>query len=173
MAAIQGDPTASHRRYWPETFDPLFMPLVMALHCAYEDLRRQRDGVFARHGLTPAEFDVLATLRRSPPPHVLTPSEVQRGMFITSGGLTKVLQLLETKGLIVRTTSDTDRRSKPVHLSPVAIELIETAVNELNAAIRTTYGNRFSEKEIGQLTRLLGRLQCPSQDAQGETKKSA
>jgi DNA-binding MarR family transcriptional regulator len=58
----------------------------------------------AGHGLSPSELDVLVTLRRSAAPWVLTPSEIQRALLITSGGLTKILQQLEGRGLVTRLT---------------------------------------------------------------------
>lgn len=146
-----------HRVNWPESFDELWMPYAFALHRTHESDRQHADAVMARHGLTPAEFDVLATLRRSPPPGELTPSEIQHAMLITSGGLTKVLQQLETRGLITRTISESDRRSKPVHLSPMAVKLIEKAMSELMAVMSTAIKERLSEKEIKDLVRLLNK----------------
>lgn len=146
-----------HRNNWPASFDELWMSYAFALQRTHEADRQHADAVIARHGLTPAEFDVLATLRRSPPPGELTPSEVQRAMLITSGGLTKVLQQLETRGLITRTISKSDRRSKPVHLSPVAIKLVEKAMSELVAVMSAAIKEKLSEKEIKDLVRLLNK----------------
>ena len=42
-------------------------------------LQREMEAVFARHGLNLASFDVLATLRRSAPPHQLSPGELLPG----------------------------------------------------------------------------------------------
>lgn len=132
----------------------------MSSHCSVpiESDRQHADSVIVRHGLTPTEFDVLATLRRSPPPGELTPSEIQNAMLITSGGLTKVLQQLETRGLISRTILKSDRRSKPVHLSPVAVKLIEQAMSELMAVMSTAIKEKLSENEIKNLIRLLNKV---------------
>ena len=112
----------------------------------------------ARHHLSWAEFDALATLRRAPPPCELTPSELQRAMVITSGGLSKVLQQLERRGLVERSTTDADRRIKPVRLTDKGAKLIEQAMVELldasNAAIRP----QLTNKEIDQLVVLLEKL---------------
>lgn len=146
-----------HKINWPESFDDLLMPLAFALLRTHESHQQRADTVMTRHGLSPAEFDVLATLRRSPPPGELTPSEIQHAMLITSGGLSKVLQQLETRGLITRTTSEADRRSKPVHLSPAAIKLIEQAMSELMTVMSTAVKEKLSEKEIKDLVRLLNK----------------
>ena len=167
MSEARVDPIERHRQYWPETYDELLMPLAMALHRAHEEHRKRADAVLDKYGLAPAEFDVLATLRRSPEPYALTPSEIQQGLFITSGGLTKVLQQLEAKGLVGRSTSEADRRSKPVHLSPVAIGLIENVMADLIAATEAPIKEMMSEAEIRELTRLLNRFQPACGDPAG------
>lgn len=152
------DPIELHRKYWPETYDGLLWPFALALHRAHAVHRQAADAVLARHGLAPAEFDALAALRRAPPPGELTPSELQRAMFITSGGLTKVLQQLEARGLVSRTTSAADRRSKPVRLTPSARPLIERAMAELRAELDAAVRACLTEDELRELTRLLEKL---------------
>ena len=116
------------------------------------------EAVMARHGLAPAEFDVLATLRRAPPPAELTPSEIRQAMFITSGGLTKVLRQLEARGLVGRSIAQADRRSKPVRLMPAARPLVEVAMAELLAELNLRVHAGLGAAEIGKLTRLLAKL---------------
>ena len=41
------------------------------------------EGVFAEHGLTIADFDVLATLRRAGEPHVARPSDIARTLMLS------------------------------------------------------------------------------------------
>ncbi|NTV96220.1 MAG: MarR family transcriptional regulator [Thiobacillus sp.] len=161
MADGNLDPLELHRNWWPETYDDLVLPLVLALYRARERQRHAAEAVMARHGLAPAEFDVLATLRRAPPPGELTPSDIQQAMFITSGGLTKVLRQLELRGLVVRSVAPADRRSKPVRLKPKAVHLIERAMAELMAELNVLVHAGLAEAEIGELTRLLGKLAGP------------
>ncbi|TVT59226.1 MAG: MarR family transcriptional regulator [Azoarcus sp. PHD] len=96
---------------------------------------RLRDLIFenaqremSRFELSPVEYSVLATLRKTPSPHALRPSDIYKGMLITSGGLTKVLKALEQRGLLLREDDDTDRRGSRVRLTPAGIELIEVAM---------------------------------------------
>lgn len=158
MADTKLDPLELHRTWWPETYDGQLLPLVLVLHRAHAGQRQAAEAVMARHGLAPAEFDVLATLRRAPPPGELTPSEIQQAVFITSGGLTKVLRQLEARGLVGRSVSAADRRSKPVHLMPAAVPRIEAAMAELLADLGRWLCGALAEAEIAELTRLLARL---------------
>ena len=96
---------------------------------------RLRDVIFenaqremSRFEPPPVEYSVLATLRKTPSPHALRPSDIYKGMLITSGGLTKVLKGLEQRNLLLREDDDTDRRGSRVRLTTTGIELIEVAM---------------------------------------------
>jgi DNA-binding MarR family transcriptional regulator len=84
--------------------------------------------VLAPLGLEPGEFDVIATVLRSGPPHVLTPKELQQQLMISGGGLTKRLIRLEGRGFIARRMDSADRRSLLVALTSRGKETAERAV---------------------------------------------
>jgi len=88
------------------------------------ELRR----TFSAHGLDPASFDVLATLRRSGPPHTLTPAELMRSAMVTSGAITQRLDRLESDSLVQRTPSDSDRRVVHITLTDEGLALIDRAL---------------------------------------------
>ena len=152
------DVVALHRAYWPETFDARLLPFVVALHRARDRHMKRSAALSARYGLSPAELDVLATLRRSPPPWVLTPSVLQRSVLITSGGLAKILQQLETKGLVERLTDSADRRVKPVQLTAAALPIVTAAIGEVIASTGGWVRATLSDTEIDQVTAILRKL---------------
>ncbi|TVL88786.1 MarR family winged helix-turn-helix transcriptional regulator [Streptomyces sp. SAJ15] len=88
------------------------------------ELRR----TFAAHDLDPASFDVLATLRRSGPPHRLTPAELMRSSMVTSGAITQRLDRLQARGLVSRTPSAEDGRVVHVALTDEGRALIDRAL---------------------------------------------
>ena len=79
-------------------------------------------------GLTYAEFDVLAALARTGPPHRLKPSELSKGLFLTSGGTSNVLQRLTASGYVERAANAGDARSRWVQLTPEGLRLANTAL---------------------------------------------
>ncbi|WP_306316242.1 MULTISPECIES: MarR family winged helix-turn-helix transcriptional regulator [unclassified Streptomyces] len=85
---------------------------------------------YNQHAIDAAAFDVLATLRRSPPPHQLTPAELMRAAMVTSGAITQRLDRLEGRGLISRDRRHGDGRSIRVSLTPEGRELIEGALKD-------------------------------------------
>ncbi|MEU8892365.1 MarR family transcriptional regulator [Streptomyces sp. NPDC048442] len=83
---------------------------------------------FASHGLDPASFDVLATLRRNGPDRHLTPAELMRSAMVTSGAVTQRLDRLQERGLVTRRPSPTDGRVVQVALTEKGLALIEGAL---------------------------------------------
>jgi len=152
------DPLDMHRRYWSEGIDLDIVALVLALHRAREAVMAPGRETWARHGLTPAEFDVLATLRRSPPPWQLTPTEVQSLLFITSGGLTKLMARLEARRLVTRPQHTADQRVRPVRLTAQGKRLVEQAMAELMADSASAVRSALTTGEIVALTATLARL---------------
>lgn len=97
---------------------------------------RLRDLIFenaqremARYDLSPAEYSVLATLRKTPAPHALRPADITKGMLLTSGGLTKVLNALEERGLIEREDDPNDRRGSIARLTTGGVAFAEEVMH--------------------------------------------
>jgi DNA-binding MarR family transcriptional regulator len=85
----------------------------------------------AELGLTYAEFDVLAALRRADGP--LRPSELTRSLFLTSGGTSNVLQRLTAAGYTDREPNTGDARGNWVRLTPTGEAITDKA---MAAAVR-------------------------------------
>ena len=104
----------------------------MAVVARIERLAELLDDVFAptlaRFGITRADFDVLATLRRSGTPYRLTPTALSRAMMISSGGTTKRLDRLQARGLLARSNDPNDRRGVVVALTQKGMNLVDDAV---------------------------------------------
>ncbi|MDR8408630.1 MarR family transcriptional regulator [Nonomuraea sp. 3-1Str] len=79
-------------------------------------------------GLTYAEFDILAALCRTPPPHRMKPSELSKALFLTSGGTSNVLQRLTAAGYVERAADPGDARSRWVRLTPEGLRVADAAL---------------------------------------------
>lgn len=86
--------------------------------------------VFARHGLSSGEFDVLAALRRAGPPYTLIPSELSALLMMSRAGMTSRLDRLETSGLVQRTLDPADRRSFLVALTDRGRGVIDATLTD-------------------------------------------
>lgn len=90
------------------------MDVVRAMTEAYFAFRRLSDRHIRALGLTPAQFDVIATLGNT---DGMTCKELARRTLVTKGTLTGVLDRLERQRLITRDTGKADRRSIHVCLT--------------------------------------------------------
>ncbi|MGJ8590011.1 MAG: MarR family winged helix-turn-helix transcriptional regulator [Yoonia sp.] len=123
---------------------------------------RRMGETFARHGLNAAGFDVLATLRRSTPPHALSPGELMTAMMITSGTMTNRIDQLAKLGLITRTTDPKDARRTVVKLTKKGFALIDVAVAEHVETQRSLLA-ALSDEEIAALDGALRKLMAAAE----------
>ncbi|MCC2113728.1 MAG: MarR family transcriptional regulator [Hyphomicrobiales bacterium] len=102
--------------------------------------------------LTFTEFEILAVLRSSAPPHELVPSALYNAILISSGGLTKALKALETRGLVARPLRSGDRRRRPIVLTAEGRNLAEAAMRAVQCA--DTDRLQYAELTKAEYTRL-------------------
>jgi DNA-binding MarR family transcriptional regulator len=115
------------------------------------------DRVFRPHGLSAGDFIVLAALRRSGKPYQLTPTALTRSMMVSSGGTTKRLDRLESRGLIRRENDPTDRRGTLVTLTRAGLATIDTVESE-HVQNEKRLVSKLSASQRTTLTRLLREL---------------
>ena len=130
--------------------------------------------LFAPHGITVGEFDVLAALRRSGPGAVLTPTALARVAMISPAGMTNRLNQLEAAGLIERRQDPNDRRGSLVELTAEGHETANRAVEELLAAENELFRALSTSERLGldsSLDKLLDRIDRTS--AEGGLPESA
>ncbi|PWD50164.1 MarR family transcriptional regulator [Serinibacter arcticus] len=93
-------------------------------------LMTELETVYAQHGLSQGEFDVLMTLRRAGAPYERTPSELASRTMVTSGATSKRVDRLERAGLVARRRSEGDGRGRVVGLTDAGVELADTAFTD-------------------------------------------
>ncbi len=112
------------RRERPD-LDPSPIGVIGRISRLARELEQRLEPVYREHGLEPGWYDVLATLRRSGPPHRLRPTEFSETLMLTSSGTTKRLDRLEQAGLIRREPDPEDRRAVLIVLTEAGKELID------------------------------------------------
>ncbi len=74
--------------------------------------------VLAPHGLSPSDYSILGALRRAGRPRQLQPEDLYNALGCTPGGLTKMIDRLERRGLVQRTNDLEDGRRARIRLTP-------------------------------------------------------
>ncbi|HEX2312475.1 MAG TPA: MarR family transcriptional regulator [Thermomonospora sp.] len=114
--------------------------------------------VLAEHRMTYAEFDVLATLRRSGPPYRLKPGALARQSMLSSGGISNILLRLSATGLVERRPDPDDGRSSWVCLTEAGrrtAEDLARATSEANARLFEALPAHTAEALAGLLRETL------------------
>ena len=155
------------RSTWPEASNTAADIVVRLFRLRDLIHHESRRAVKERFGLTPAEFEVIVTLRTIPSPYAMTPTELRQSMLITPGGLTKVMNNLADRGLVERRPSVADRRSWLLQLTDSGISLAEIALPHALDVYARQIGAGLSSRDAAELSRLLKKslqaLEAPPQ----------
>ncbi len=133
------------------------MGIVGRISRASRILERRMEKDYRQFGLTGADFDVLATLRRSGPPYELTPTTLYRTTMLTSGAMTNRLDRLEGLGLIRRRPDPGDRRGTLVSLTGQGRRKVDEALVSHLSCERELVAALDAEEQ-GEAARLLSKL---------------
>lgn len=144
------------RRERPD-LDPSPMAVIGRISRLSRHVERKLEANFKRHGLQGGSFDLLAALRRRGDPYVLTPTQLQNEMMLSSGATTHRIDLLEERGLVERRDDPNDRRGTLVRLTEVGRCLVDEAV-ESHVALEQELLSPFSQKQQDELAALLAEL---------------
>lgn len=111
----------------------------------------------AVHELTLSDFDVLVQLYYADGRRMRR-IDLARSVLLTASGITRLLDGLESAGLVAKDRCDSDARVTYAVLTKAGVKKIEEARDSHLADIEELFGSRFSPEEREQLAELLGRL---------------
>jgi DNA-binding MarR family transcriptional regulator len=111
----------------------------------------------ALHELTLSDFDVLIQLYFADGKRMRR-IDLARSVLLTASGITRLLDGLESCGLVAKERCSSDARVTYAVLTKAGVKKIEEARESHMADIEELFGSRFSAREREQLAELLGRL---------------
>ena len=129
----------------------------IALHIA-----RQQEEVFGRFGLNRGDVGVLSALRFAGPSRQLSPTQLFKGLMISSAGITSRLDRLEKRGLVRRERHPNDRRGVLVELTDEGREILDAAVKantEAERGLVASLDKTESRELAALLKKVLGALE--------------
>lgn len=112
--------------------------------------------------LNEGEFSVLSALRRTEPPHELTPTELHRSLLLSTGAMTHRLDRLERSGHVVRVPDAVDRRRVTVRLTSTGRDAVDLAMDAYTETLTKLLGVADDEEREDlneRLKQLLVRLE--------------
>jgi len=119
-------------------------PLVRLGRLSLLMTERQKE-VLKPFGLTPSEYSILGSLRRAGGARLLKPGDLYNVVGCSPGGLTKMIDRLEKRGLVRRAADSADGRCAPIRLTAkgttiekAALEAYVESADELMDALPKT-----------------------------------
>lgn len=131
-----------------------FLPVLRELVRCYQAFELRSGRHVRELGLTPAQFDIIVTLGNTPD---MSCGELGERTLITKGTLTGVIDRLEDKGLVVRETSQQDRRSIFVKLTQLGEHMFEQVFPAHLAHLRQGF-EQFDDTELAGFREMLAQL---------------
>ncbi len=132
---LQQDPDNAYIVHWINEWlriRPEINVTALAVFGSIQRVAQYLNAINERHvvqyGIKYAEFHLLTALRRSEPPHTLTPTALFKSLLITPGAVTKQVDRLVAAGLVERIADPQDRRSVLVHLTDKGLTLMDTII---------------------------------------------
>jgi len=111
----------------------------------------------AEHGLSVNGYEALYVLSRAEGRR-LKRVDLSRRLGLTPSGVTRLLEVLEAAGMVERTTCPTDLRVAYAELTDAGAAKLEVASCGHGGSIRELFEQHFADREIEQLSELLGRF---------------
>lgn len=118
-------------------------------------LNQKQMEVFRPHGLTTPQFNVLRILRGQHPKPATINMLIER-MLDKSSNASRIVDKLESKGMVERKQCVDDRRAVDVFISEQGLGLLAQIDGELSEWEKKI--NKLTEKECSELNELLDKL---------------
>jgi MarR family transcriptional regulator, 2-MHQ and catechol-resistance regulon repressor len=131
-----------------------FLPVMQELARAYQAFSAYSEAHVRQFDLTPAQFDVIATLGNT---NGMCMGDLGEKTLITKGTLTGVIDRLIQKQLVYRETSSENRRSVIVQLTTEGQEVFARVFPAHITHLKERF-DRLDTSELELLKVLLGRL---------------
>lgn len=128
---------------------------AIALMRTADMVRRAVATLIEPHGITPQQYNVLRILRGAGDRGLPT-LEIAERMIEQTPGITRLIDRLETKTLVIRERCATDRRQVFCRITTEGLAMLDRLDTPLQARERETLG-ALDENELAQLIALLER----------------
>jgi DNA-binding MarR family transcriptional regulator len=145
---------APRKRSRTRHFDSIEQEAFLNLCRTYDRLRAAEDELFAPYDLTPQQYNVLRLLRGEHPETLPTLALGSR-LVSRAPDITRILDHLEQRGLIVRQRQVENRRVVRVGITAAGLELLK----KLDRPVRALHTKQLGHLNATQLRSLVSLLQ--------------
>lgn len=144
-------------------FDSSEQEVYLNLWRTYDCLKGVEDEVFGAYQLSPQQYNALRLLR-SVHPGTMQTLALGKRLISRSPDMTRMLDRLEKRDLILRERKAENRRVVEVGITPAGVELLDEMAGEIRAMHGRQLGHLSADQQK-QLVRLLQKTRAPHEDA--------
>jgi DNA-binding MarR family transcriptional regulator len=143
-------------------FDSLEQEVFLNLWRTYDRLRLLEEELFARHDLTPQQYNALRLLRGVHPDKLPTLDLANR-LVSRAPDITRLLDKLEQRGYVVRDRQAENRRVVQVGITEAGIKLLRELREPLRRCHKCQLGH-LTQEDLQELAALLQAARLPHED---------
>lgn len=146
--------TAAGLKYFPPEREAAWFGLL----AAHAELTRGLDACLAaEHGLSLSAYEVLSRLAHADDRHMRM-SQLAGSSSLSLSRVSRVIDMLESRGLAARKSCPTDSRVVHAAITPAGRALVDKAQDTFFATIEERFLGRLSCDEVALLGSVFGRL---------------
>ncbi len=151
--------TLGRRIKQTKAFESVAEEALLSVIVAAAELSEQISRTCKKYGLGPSHYNVLRILRGAPEVGYPRCDIIER-MLDPAPDVTRLIDVLTSKGLVDREQCQEDRRRTMHRITDAGRALLDEMHHEV-VSMHSSYGERFSEEELIELSRLCGRIYAP------------
>lgn len=148
-------------------FHSPFQEGVLSILRTADVLRRRFEKHLVSYEITSQQYNVLRILRGSHP-NVLPTLDIVQRMIEQEPGITRLLDRLESKGLVHREKCSEDKRRVLCRLTPQGMKLVNRLDGPVASLEKSSLGD-LSKREAEELINMLERIRLSHQQQEKET----
>ncbi len=144
---------AIQQKNFNSEYQKLILNIIYTNTWIEEPIRR----LLLNHKITLAQYNILRILKGSDP-NPLSPGEIKGVMLHKKTDLTRMLDRLESKSLIIRKTCKKNRRQVDVWIKETGKQLLEQLKPQIESASEKRISNKITPQEASMLNELLDKI---------------
>ena len=141
-------------------FTTLEQEVAVAFMRTADHLRRMKTGIFEAHDLTEQQYNVLRILRGAGKDGLCTLAVADR-LIEQTPGITRLVDRLESKGLVKRERAKADRRQVYCFITKAALELLALLDPEVEKSAKRAF-SLLTKEEMRLLLKNLEKIRDAS-----------
>jgi DNA-binding MarR family transcriptional regulator len=137
--------------------DNLYMTMVINILRTANIIDHKVSEVLKEFEITHIQFNILRILEAAHP-EKLSVGDIYNGLLVPTSDVTRLLDRLEKRDLIIRSLCPENRRKMDISISEIGLKVIASSLPKMEEKLEGFYCNQFSERERDKLIELLKRI---------------